>query len=37
VDEVAEAVDLNKDVTAGVLSKVASLAKAVRFARQVPV
>jgi tryptophan synthase alpha chain len=37
VDEVAEAVDLNKDVTGRVLSKVATLAKAVRFARQVPV
>lgn len=34
VDEVAEAVDLNEDVTARVLSKVESLAKAVRFARQ---
>ena len=33
VDEVAEAVDLNEDVTARVLSKVDSLAKAVRFAR----
>jgi len=37
VDEVAEAVDLNEDVTARVLSKVESLAKAVRFARRVPV
>jgi tryptophan synthase alpha chain len=34
VDEVAEAVDLNEDVTRRVLSKVDSLAKAVRFARQ---
>ena len=34
VDEVAEAVDLNEDVTRRVLSKVASLAKAVRFARK---
>lgn len=34
VDEVAEALDLNEDVTTRVLSKVASLAKAVRFARQ---
>jgi tryptophan synthase alpha chain len=34
VDEVAEAVDLNEDVTARVLSKVESLAKAVRLARQ---
>lgn len=34
VDEVAEAVSLNEDVTARVLSKVESLAKAVRFARQ---
>jgi len=34
VDEVAEAVDLNEDVTARVLSKVESLAKAVRFARR---
>ena len=33
VDEVAEAVDMNEDVTARVLSKVDSLAKAVRFAR----
>ena len=33
VDEVAEAVDLNEDVTVRVLSKVESLAKAVRFAR----
>lgn len=33
VDEVAEAVDLNEDVTSRVLSKVESLAKAVRFAR----
>jgi tryptophan synthase alpha chain len=37
VDEVAEAVDLNEDVTLRVLSKVDSLAKAVRFARRVPV
>jgi len=37
VDEVAEAVDLNEDVTRRVLSKVESLAKAVRFARRVPV
>jgi tryptophan synthase alpha chain len=37
VDEVAEAVDLNEDVTGRVLSKVDSLAKAVRFARRVPV
>jgi len=37
VDEVAEAVDLNEDVTGRVLSKVTSLAKAVRFARRVPV
>lgn len=37
VDEVAEAVDLNEDVTRRVLSKVDSLAKAVRFARRVPV
>ena len=34
VDEVAEAVDLNEDVTRRVLSKVESLAKAVRFARR---
>lgn len=34
VDEVAEAVKLNEDVTARVLSKVDSLAKAVRLARQ---
>jgi tryptophan synthase alpha chain len=34
VDEVAEAMDLNEDVTGRVLSKVDSLAKAVRFARQ---
>ncbi|MGA0605745.1 tryptophan synthase subunit alpha [Phenylobacterium sp. VNQ135] len=33
VDEVAEAVDMNEDVTARVLSKVESLAKAVRLAR----
>jgi tryptophan synthase alpha chain len=33
VDEVAEAVDLNEDVTVRVLSKVESLAKAVRSAR----
>ena len=37
VDEVAEAVNLNEDVTGRVLSKVDSLAKAVRFARRVPV
>ena len=37
VDEVAEAVNLNEDVTRRVLSKVDSLAKAVRFARRVPV
>lgn len=37
VDEVAEAVDLNEDVTARVLSKVDSLAKAVSSARRVPV
>jgi len=37
VDEVAKAVDLNEDVTRRVLSKVESLAKAVRFARRVPV
>lgn len=37
VDDVAEAVDLNEDVTRRVLSKVDSLAKAVRFARRVPV
>ena len=37
VDEVAEAVKLNEDVTARVLSKVESLAKAVRAARRVPV
>lgn len=37
VDEVAEAVHLNEDVTGRVLSKVASLAKAVRLARRVPV
>jgi tryptophan synthase alpha chain len=37
VDEVAEAVDLNEDVTGRVLLKVSSLAKAVRFARRVPV
>lgn len=37
VDEVAEAVDLNEDVTVRVLSKVESLAKAVRLARRVPV
>ena len=36
VDEVAEAVRLNEDVTARVLSKVASLAQAVRLARRVP-
>ncbi|MBU1375789.1 MAG: tryptophan synthase subunit alpha [Alphaproteobacteria bacterium] len=34
VDEVAEAVELNEDVTRRVLSKVDSLAKAVRFARR---
>ena len=34
VDEVAEAVEMNEDVTSRVLSKVASLAKAVRLARQ---
>jgi tryptophan synthase alpha chain len=33
VDEVAEAVELNEDVTGRVLSKAESLAKAVRFAR----
>ena len=33
VDEIAEAVDMNEDVTERVLSKVRSLAKAVRFAR----
>jgi tryptophan synthase alpha chain len=33
VDEVAEAVDMNEDVTARVLSKVERLAKAVRSAR----
>lgn len=37
VDEVAEALDLNEDVTGRVLSKVDSLAKAVRLARRVPV
>lgn len=37
VDEVAEAVDLNEDVTGRVLSKVEALAKAVRFARRVQV
>jgi tryptophan synthase alpha chain len=36
VDEVAEAVQLNEDVTRRVLSKVESLAKAVRSARRVP-
>lgn len=36
VDEVAEAVNLNEDVTGRVLSKVASLAKAVRLARRIP-
>lgn len=36
VDEVAEAVELNEDVTARVLSKVNSLAKAVRLARRDP-
>jgi tryptophan synthase alpha chain len=35
VDEVAEAVDLNEDVTTRVLSKVGALAKAVRHARRV--
>ncbi len=35
VDEVAEAVDLNEDVTTRVLSKVGALAKAVRQARRV--
>ncbi len=34
VDEVAEAVELNEDVTARVLSKVQTLAKAVRLARR---
>jgi tryptophan synthase alpha chain len=34
VDEVAEAVDLNEDVTIRVLSKVESLAKAVRISRR---
>jgi len=33
VDEVAEAVDMNEDVTVRVLSKVERLAKAVRSAR----
>jgi tryptophan synthase alpha chain len=33
VDEVAEAVDMNEDVTRRVLSKVDTLAKAVRLAR----
>ena len=33
VDEIAEAVQMNEDVTVRVLSKVNSLAKAVRFAR----
>ena len=37
VDEVAEAVDLNEDVTRRVLSKVSELAKAVRLARRVHV
>ena len=37
VDEVAEAVELNEDVTGRVLSKVDTLAKAVRSARRVPV
>lgn len=36
VDEVAEAVELNEDVTGRVLSKVGALAKAVRLARRVP-
>jgi len=36
VDEVAEAVELNEDVTARVLSKVNSLAKAVHLARRDP-
>jgi tryptophan synthase alpha chain len=34
VDEVAEALELNEDVTGRVLSKVNSLAKAVRLARR---
>ena len=34
VDEVAEAVEMNEDVTLRVLSKVETLAKAVRFARR---
>jgi tryptophan synthase alpha chain len=34
VDEVAEAVEMNEDVTAKVLTKVETLAKAVRFARK---
>ena len=33
VDEIAEAVEMNEDVTQRVLSKVSSLAKAVRSAR----
>ena len=37
VDEIAEAVALNEDVTERVLSKVAALAKSVRSARRVPV
>ena len=37
VDEVAEALERNEDVTARVLSKVQSLAKAVRSARTAPV
>lgn len=37
VDEVAEAVKLNEDVTGRVLSKVSALATAVRAARRVPV
>jgi tryptophan synthase alpha chain len=37
VDEVAKAVDMNEDVTAGVLSKVRALSKAVRGARLGPV
>lgn len=37
VDEIAEAVSLNEDVTERVLSKVAALAKSVRSARRVPV
>ena len=37
VDQVAEAIQLNEDVTDRVLSKVQSLAKAVRLARHEPV